>query len=331
MESRGVGVAQGDDASTEASPRHPGTEDPVLSQEVRHQLVHGGHRDLVVAGQTAMAFRHHRAEAHEVAPAHQALGLPHAGALGHDVSGPTAQHGIRQLAQVAEGAPSQRTAEDPGRSFALGPPRRVGGRGEDPRDLAVHDDEGGVGRHRDVPGPERLEVDVQGMALAGSSDRQRVEQAHVRAGRTLRLLALDGEGKQSGARASRGPGGSRAPRGSRGPDRAWPTARRKATEKAALEESPAPTGRVLVTEIVPPEGGGCSRRRQAARRASGGKGAVAAPENGFEESSGNSSGISTCRAGSSSESRPIRKLPGCGLNEISVAMPTAMGSESPPL
>ena len=275
-----------------------------------------------------MAFRHHLAETDEVAAAHQALGLPHAGALGHDVSGAPAEHGIPKLAQVAEGAASQRAAEDPSRSLALGPPRRVGGRGEDPRDLAVHDDEGGVGRHRDVPGPERLEVDVQGMALPGRSDRQRVEEAHVRAGRPLRLLALDGEGERvEGPERVEGSGRVEGPSGRR----AWPTARRKATEKAALEESPAPTGRVLVTEMVPPADGGWSRRRQAARRASGGKGAVAAPENVCGEWSGNSSGISTCCAGRASESRPIRKLPGCGLNEISVAMPTAMGSESPPL
>ena len=55
------------------------------------------------------------------------------------------------------------------------------------------------------------------------------------------------------ASGSRAPGGSRSP-GVEGSERAWPTARRKATEKAALEESPAPTGRVLVTEMVPPAG-----------------------------------------------------------------------------
>ena len=55
----------------------------------------------------------------------------------------------------------------------------------------------------------------------------------------------------------------------------WPRARSSATEKAALEDRPAPTGSVLVTRTVPPEGGGrCSRRSPAARRASGGTGAA---------------------------------------------------------
>ena len=260
-----------------------------------------------------MPFRHHRAEADQVAAAQQALRLDDAGALRHDVSGASTEHGIGQLAQVAERAPPQRTAEDPRGPFALGAPRGVGGDGEDPRDLAVHDDEGRVRRYRDVPALERLEVDVQRVALTGAHDGQGVEEADVRARRALRLLAVAGERQRSSSAGSWGPRPS--------------TARRKATENAALEESPAPTGRVLVTVIEPPQGGGCSRRRPAARRASGGTGAVVAPAGARSESSG----ISTCLPGISSESRPIRKVPVCGLNETSVAMPTAMGSDSPPL
>ena len=55
-----------------------------------------------------------------------------------------------------------------------------------------------------------------------------------------------------GARRRARPPGSRGR--ARAASRSWPSASRSATEKAALEDSPAPTGRVLVTRTVPPAG-----------------------------------------------------------------------------
>ena len=62
-----------------------------------------------------MALGHDGAEADEVAPGEQPLGLAHPGALGDDVAGPPAQHGIGQRAQVAELAEAERAPEDAAR------------------------------------------------------------------------------------------------------------------------------------------------------------------------------------------------------------------------
>ena len=57
---------------------------------------------------------------------------------------------------------------------------------------------------------------------------------------------------------------------------ARPSASRTATENAALDDRPAPTGMVLVTRRAPPEGGWARATRAAARAACGGAGGVAA-------------------------------------------------------
>ena len=69
------GRAQRDDAAAEAAAGHAGPEDARLGEEVLDQLVDGGHRDPVVAGQAAVALGHDRAEAAQVAPGEQPLGL----------------------------------------------------------------------------------------------------------------------------------------------------------------------------------------------------------------------------------------------------------------
>ena len=97
-----------------------------------------------------------------------------------------------------------------------------------------------------------------------------------------------------------------------------PSASRKATEKAALDERPAPTGTVLFTVMAPPVGGGHWRKRPAARRAWGGTDAVVPVR-----------GISRDRPGNWSDSTPTRKLSGFGVNVTSVARSMARGSERP--
>ena len=99
----------------------------------------------------------------------------------------------------------------------------------------------------------------------------------------------------------------------------WPRASSSATEKAALEDRPAPTGSVLVTRAAPPLGGGWARSRPAARAASAGTGAVSPKA------------ISSGLPGNWSESIPKRKLPGFGVKWTSVARSMAIGSESPEL
>jgi hypothetical protein len=91
-------------------------------------------------------------------------------------------------------------------------------------------------------------------------------------------------------------------------------------EKEALEESPAPSGTVLVTRTVPPGVGWASRTRAAARRASG-EGEAVAPwawVRGISHGSGNWS-----------EWMPTRKLAGSGVKVAWVARSMAMGSDRP--
>ena len=125
-----------------------------------------------------------------------------------------------------------------------------------------------------------------------------------------------GSSRPTARRRCARPPGRRAP-SARGSS-SCPSASRVATAKAALDDSPAPTGSVLVTRRAPPELGGRSRRSPAARRASSGTGA--APPKGISNGGGNWS-----------ESTPTRKLPGLGVKVTSVARPMAMGSERPPL
>ena len=99
----------------------------------------------------------------------------------------------------------------------------------------------------------------------------------------------------------------------------WPRASSNATANAALEDSPAPTGRVLVTRATPPDGGAWARKSPAANAASCGTGAVSP------------SRISIGWPGNWSESIPKRKLPDFGVKVTSVARSMAIGSESPPL
>jgi hypothetical protein len=94
IESGGVRATQGDHAPAKSSSRHACTEDALLCEELFHQLFNGRHRDLVVAGQAAMALRHDVAETGQITEAQQALGLPYAVALGNDVSGPSSEHRI---------------------------------------------------------------------------------------------------------------------------------------------------------------------------------------------------------------------------------------------
>ncbi len=101
------------------APRTPG-----WSEQVLDQLVDRRHGDQVVAGQAAVALGHDGAQAGEVAPRQQALGLEHAGALGDDVAGAPAQHGVGQGAEVPELAESERPAQDLRGPLALGAPGR---------------------------------------------------------------------------------------------------------------------------------------------------------------------------------------------------------------
>ena len=110
------------------APRTPGCAEQVLDQ-----LVDLGHGDPVVVRQAAVPFGHDCAEGAEVAPGQQTLRFAHPGALGDDVAGPPAQHGIGELAEVAELAGAERPAEDVGGTLALGPPRGVGRVGEQAR------------------------------------------------------------------------------------------------------------------------------------------------------------------------------------------------------
>ena len=89
------------------------------------------------------------------------------------------------------------------------------------------------------------EVDGEGMAGLRAEDGQRIEQPDVGPGRLLGALAEPGQGER--VLVDR-PGPAGGPR-----------------EKAALDESPAPTGMVLVTFTAPPDGGR-ARRDQGGRQ-----------------------------------------------------------------
>ena len=237
----------------------------------------------------------------EVAPGQQPLGLAHPGALGDDVTGPPAQHGIGQLAQVAERAQAEGPAEDVRGPLALGPPVAYGVSVEEAGRLAVHDDEGRLVGDGHLVGLERVEVDVERVAR----------------GRRRRWPA-DRAGRRGRRRRARPPGRSRA---SASGSASWPSASRSATEKAALEERPAPTGSVLVTRTAPPLGGWLQPQEPGRQGGLGGAPAAVPP----------SRRSRAARPGNWSESIPTRKLPGFGVKVTSVARSMAIGSESPPL
>ena len=157
------------------------------------QLIDGGHGDPVVVGQAALSLGHDLAEPDEVAAAEQALGLPHAGAFGDDVTGPPAQHRIGQCAQVAEGAEPEGTPQHVRGPLAFGAPVGVGGGGEQAGRLTVHNDEGRFVGHGHLAGLEGVEVDVQRVAGAGTGDGQGIEEADVGARAALGLLAVEGQ------------------------------------------------------------------------------------------------------------------------------------------
>ena len=153
-----------------------------------------------------------------------------------------------ELAQ-AEGA-----AELLGGPLALGPPGGVGRGHEQSGRLAVHDDEGRLLGHHDRVGARacgsRCASAWSAVAPAMASGSSRPTCAPVARSASCSVRAR-----------ARGSG-------------SCPRASSSATEKAALDERPAPTGTVLVTSIRPPAppGGGQRRRSPAARRASGGRG-----------------------------------------------------------
>ncbi len=136
-----------------------------------------------------MPFGHDSAELVQVARAEEAFCLVHASALRHHVAGPAPQHRIGQRAEVTELAAPERPTEDVRGAFAFGSPRGVRGLGEQARGLAVHDDEGRLGGHGDRAGLERVEVDEERVAFAGTGAGERIEQPDVRARGPLGLLA----------------------------------------------------------------------------------------------------------------------------------------------
>ena len=136
-----------------------------------------------------MPLGHDLTQDDQVAPHQEPLGLPDPGAFGDDVAGPTPQHRIAQLAQVAELAQPEGTAEHVRGPVALGPAGGVRGVDQEARRLAVHDDERGLVGHGHRPRLERVEVDVQRMARRGGGDGDRIEQPDVGAGQALGLLA----------------------------------------------------------------------------------------------------------------------------------------------
>ena len=104
----------------------------------------------------------------------------------------------------------------------------------------------------------------------------------------------------------------------------WPSASNRATENAALDDRPAPTGSELVTRMAPPELGRWTRRSAEARCEC----AATTPQATVPNVS---SAISSGSSGNWSDSMPTRKLPGFGVNVTSVAKSMAIGSESPSL
>ena len=168
------------------------------------------------------------------------------------MAGPATQHRFRERAQVAELAATERRRRS-SPPFALGPTVGVERRPELAAGAAVHHDECRPLGDGDLMDVERGEIDGEGVPGVG---------------------AEDGQGSSS---PTREPAASSALwQEVASSSRSWssPRASRKATEKAALDERPAPTGMVLVTFTAPPEGGRASARRAAARTAWGGEGAV---------------------------------------------------------
>ncbi len=180
-----------------------------------------------------MPLGHEGAEGDQVAPSQQSLRLAHPGALGDDVARPPAQHGIGERAEVAELAGAEGPAEDVGGPLALGAPRGVGRAREEAGGLAVDDDERRVGWQR-RPGASR-----GWRSRCGGR------------GRRWRRRSSSGSSRPTWAPAARS--ASWQSRASASASGSWPRASSSATEKAALEDRPAPTGSVLVTRTVPPD------------------------------------------------------------------------------
>ena len=195
----------------------------------------GRQRDPEVGGQAAVPLGHDGAQPAEVAPGQQPLRLSHPGTFGDDVTGPPAQDGIGEPAEVAERAEAERPAQDVRRPLALGAPGGVGSVGEEARRLTVDDHESRLVGNGHLAGLEVVEVDVERVAGGGAGDGERVEQADVGAGAALGLLAGAGqcqgigvvaEGEQKGHRegGARGEAGTDR-QGARDPGH--PTARRR--------------------------------------------------------------------------------------------------------
>jgi hypothetical protein len=91
-----------------------------------------------------------------------------------------------------------------------------------------------------------------------------------------------------------------------------PSVSNSATEKAALDDSPAPTGSVLVTFIDPPAGG-CASRNSAAASCPCSGSATPAAAAAAPQVQPPSTAISTGWSGNWSESMPTRKLSGFGV------------------
>ena len=140
-----------------------------------------------------MPFGHHGAQPAEVPPGQQTLRFSHPGALGDHVTGPPAQHRIGQRTEVAERAEPERPAEDVRGPLALGPPGGIRAFAEEAGHLAVHDHESRLVGHGHRTGFEGLEVDAERVAGSGAGDGQGIEQADVRAGAALGLLAVAGQ------------------------------------------------------------------------------------------------------------------------------------------
>ena len=180
-----------------------------------------------------MPLRHDGTHTAQIAVGQHPLDLAHPSALGHHVTGPPAQHGVGQLARSPSSHGAERSAQDVCSPLALGAPGGVRGAGQEAGRLAVDDHEGRLFGNRHQTCLERGEIDVQRVSGGRGGDGERVEQPDVRA-------APRSASWQARARA-RGSG-------------SWPRASSNATENAALDDRPAPTGSVLVTRAAPPLG-----------------------------------------------------------------------------
>ena len=252
-----------------------------------------------------MALGHDLAQRGQVAPFQEAFGLEDAGALGHHVAGPAAQHRVGQPAQVAQGAQAERAAELLGGALALGAAGGVGRLDEQAGRLAVHDDEGRLLGDRDRVGLERVEVDVQRVLRGGAGDGERIEQADVRARRPLRLLLGAGQRQGIGIVAQGEQQGHR--------------------EGGARREAGADRDRAGHLDRPPAPPGGGHRRRSPAARQEG----VAAARGCVGP--GRPGGPRRARRGTGRTPRRRGSCPGLGVNVTSVARSIAMGSERPAL